>query len=254
MSIRTAIFIISFFISSILCNENIGLLIVATGKYIQFVEPLILSAQTYFCKDHYVTYYVFTDDTTMTLPDNTLRIYQPQLGWPYDSMLRNEIYYAKKELFEKEDYLFACDADMRFVDHVGNEIFEKRVATLHPGYVNKRGTYETNWHSTAYVADNEGLFYFAGAFYGGEQMAFLELAYTISNNVRQDLEKNIIALWHDESHWNRYCIDFPPSQILSPSYSYPEGHQLEIPKKLLALNKAHDRLRSPITTHFSLLH
>ncbi len=37
------------------------------------------------------------------------------------------------------DYLFATDADMRFVGPVGDEILAKLVATQHPGFVGKRG-------------------------------------------------------------------------------------------------------------------
>jgi len=31
-----------------------------------------------------------------------------------------------------------------------------------------------------------------------------------------------MALWHDESHWNRYLLDHPPSKIVTPAYVFPE--------------------------------
>jgi histo-blood group ABO system transferase len=61
--------------------------------------------------------------------------------------------------------------------------------------------------------------------------------------IDEDLEKGIIAVWHDESHWNRYCIDNTPTTILSPSYCYPEGWNANYERKLLALDKDHATFR-----------
>ncbi len=223
-------------------QKNIGLLIVATGKYISFVDPLIQSAKKYFCLQHHVTYFVFTDQEFQP-PENTVCVYQPRLGWPYDTMMRYNVYFNNQQLFAEQDYLFACDADMLFVGDVGEEILGKRVATLNPGYIGKIGPYERNVNSKACVWPREGRYYFAGGFYGGEREAFLHILKTNIDRIDIDLKRGIIALWHDESHWNRYCIDFPPSVILNPSYCYPESWQLPYPKKLIALDKNHVEFR-----------
>jgi histo-blood group ABO system transferase len=80
----------------------------------------------------------------------------------------------------------------------------------------------------------------------------------ITQNILKDLNHNIIAVWHDECHVNRYFIDNPPTCILSPSYCYPENWdtpqqkiQLAYPAnwkvpfepKLVALNKNHGSVR-----------
>lgn len=223
--------------------KKIGLLIVATGKYDCFVDPLIQSARKYFCPEDEVTYYVFSDGQITTAPD-VVCIYQKRLGWPYDTLLRNEIYSRHKELFKKEDYLFALDADMLFVDTVGKEILSDHVATRHPGFLNQRGSYETKAASLACVKNNEGTVYYAGGFFGGSKERFFHIIETTTKRINQDLQNGVIAVWHDESHWNRYCIDYPPTLILDPSYCYPESWHLPFPKKLLALDKAHNVLRS----------
>jgi len=222
---------------------KVGLLIVATGKYIQFVEPLIESARKYFLSDHDVTYFIFTEGVPPA-GDDVVQIYQERLGWPYDTMMRYHMYAQHTDIFEDMDYLFATDADMLFVDRVGNEILGERVATQHPGFVGRRGTYEKRSISTAYVAPDEGQCYFAGGFNGGSKDSFLTMANAITEHIVQDLEKNFIAIWHDESHLNRYYIDNPPTVILSPSYCYPESWQLPYQKKLLALDKNHVAVRS----------
>lgn len=227
---------------------NVGLLIMATGKYIHLVKPLIDSANQHFCPGHNVTYFVFTDGD-LPSDGNTVCFYQARLGWPYDTMMRNKVYASHSDAYQDMDYLFACDSDMLFADTVGDEIFGERVATLSPGFSpgspfpRTRGDYETNPHSTAYVRDDEGELYFAGGFFGGTTNEFIKILTTTTENIEKDLQNSIIAKVHDESHWNRYCIDNPPTVVLSPSYCYPENWKIPYKKRLLALDKNHAEMR-----------
>jgi histo-blood group ABO system transferase len=214
----------------------------ATGKYIQFVQPLIDSANKHFLRNHHVTYFVFTDQE-FDPDEHTVVAFQARLGWPYDTMMRYHTYYKYRDLFADQDYLFALDADMLFVNTVGDEVLGERVATQHPGFVGRRGTYETCAYSNAFVSEVEGDIYFAGGFYGASTEEFLQILQTNIEMIDDDLNRGYIAVWHDESHWNRYCIDHPPTVILSPSYCYPESWKLNFPKKLLALDKNHHEIR-----------
>lgn len=237
----------SFFIFLLICFQtvfaaNIGLVVMATGKYIKFVPPLIRSAEQYFCTDHNITYFIFTDGE-LPPDDNVVVCYQEKLGWPYDTMMRYHAYAKQADLLAEQDYIFACDADMRFVDTVGDEILGERVATIHPAFYFRRGTYETNPISTACVNYDEGEHYFAGGFYGGSSKEFLKILDTNIANIEKDQENGYIAIWHDESHWNRYCIDNPPTVILTPEYCYPEGCQIPFKPRLVALNKNHNEMR-----------
>lgn len=232
-----------FFLKSAgLFAAKIGLLIVATGRYISFVDPLIQSAETFFCKNHEVTYFVFTDSDRGST-DRIRYVYQKKLGWPFDTMMRYHMYLANQDFLIGQDYLFSCDADMLFKGVVGDEILEERVATQHPGFYKGGGTYETNPKSKACVFSNEGEYYFAGGFYGGATQEFLKIAKTNACNIDEDYRNGIIAVWHDESHWNRYCIDRKPTLILSPAYCYPESWHLPFEKKLIALDKNHSDMR-----------
>ena len=221
---------------------HVGLLIVATGKYINFVEPLVASAEKHLLPHHQKTYFVFTDGQ-VPRAHNVIGVYQKRLGWPYDTLMRCSIYSAHADLYANIDYLFALDADMLFVDTVGDEILGDRVATQHPGFVGQRGTYETNGSSTACVQGHEGSYYFAGGFHGGSHDEFLKLAGTMYHNIMRDLEHNFVAIWHDESHLNRYFVDNPPTKILSASYCYPGKQRTTYPKKLVALDKNHAEYR-----------
>lgn len=68
----------------------------------------------------------------------------------------------------------------------------------------------------------------------------MEMSEVIADRVNKDLDNDIIAVWHDESHMNRYMIDNPPTLELSPEYCYPEpelGRHSQFDPKIIALLK-----------------
>ena len=246
-----AYFLLAFLFQGASAHEKkpkIGLLVMATGKYIIFLDSLFRSADKFFMPGYERTYFVFTDGN-VPQSDHIVRVEQKRLGWPYDTMMRFEVYLKAVEYFKDIDYLFALDADMLFVDEVGSEILGDRVATRHPGYSlpeHLREDYDRNPLSKACVGWHEGEYYFAGGFYGGSKGEMVRLLLTCSAQIRDDLSRNVIAKWHDESHLNRYFIDNPPLVILSPSYCYPEEWDLPFERKLLALFKNHKDFQTPL--------
>ena len=230
-------------------NMKIGLVVIATNKYICFAKPLFDSMQRYFLNepDIHRKMFLFTNQSAF---DGPVVIYQKHEPWPFMTLKRYEIFHKNRQVFEEMDYLFYSDVDMIFKSHVGREILGERVATKHPGYWRTprcNFPYETNQLSTAYISPNEGGHYYAGGFNGGKREIFLEMARVISENIDKDLYNKYIAIWHDESHLNRYLINHPPSLILDPSYCFPEAswaQDLPFSKILVALDKNHDELRS----------
>jgi histo-blood group ABO system transferase len=231
---------------------KIALLVIATNKYIKFTYPLWESVQKYFLKGHEVDMFVFTNQDE--IPAGTKKVYQDHFPFPYPTLMRYHIFTKNKEHYKDYDAHFYCDADMLFLDHVGNEVLKDTVVTLHPGYYaspRQAYTYETRPESTAYVAPNEGSYYFAGGFNGG--FKYLEVAEKITKMIDKDAERGLVAVWHDESYLNRYFIDNKPSLILDPSYCYPDTANparavawklTKLKPKLIALDKNHAEVRS----------
>lgn len=230
---------------------KVGLVVIATNKYLQFVSPLWESAKKHFLVGQDVTLFLFTDLTNAAgkifKDDSNVRIFhQSHMPWPGSTLFRYNIFDSAKTQLGEMDYIFYSDADMLFVDTVGAEILSDRVATIHPGFYSgprERFTYETNPASKACVLPSEGVSYFAGGFNGGTKIEFLAMCATLANNIAEDYKKGIIAVWHDESHMNRYFIDHPPTVKLSPSYCFPESWDLPFEKRLLALDKNHSEFR-----------
>lgn len=229
-------------------DVKVGLLIIATNKYQKFIQPLIDSANKYFLNQDNidVEYFVFTD--TFHNIENAKRrvniILTEHQPWPWMTLGRYHIFDKNKEELSRLDYLFYCDADMLFCNEVSSEILSHRVATQHPGYYGRRGTPETNPKSRAYVPPSQPMQYFAGGFNGGTSSAYLLMAKSISENIGKDLENGHIAVWHDESHLNRYLIDNPPTKILDPGYCYGESLKPPFHPRLMALDKNHQELRT----------
>lgn len=230
--------------------KKIGLLIIATNKYVEFIPQLLESADEYFLKKHHVEYFIFTNkDIDSELDINTKRKYHTlsveHKEWPWMTLGRYHIFNKYKLNYSNFDYLYYCDVDMKFENYVNEEIFGKRVATLHPGYYqeNTSGTPERNTESTSYIFEEDENSYYAGGFNGGETKEFLKMSVKLAKNIDDDYKKDIIAIWHDESHLNHYFFKNKPTVILDPGYCYPENKILPFNKKLIALDKDHKLFR-----------
>lgn len=225
-------------------TPRVAVLICATQRYTVFVPPILESFNKYFLKDCAVEVIIFTD-----LPERvaarTLHI--PHQPWPGVTIHKfHYICQYARELADF-DYLYMCDADMRVVAPVGREILGDLVATRHPGQEGKTPAeyiYERNPASTAYIAPGEGRAYVMGAFFGGKYESMLRMAQDRSAAIDADYANGLEAVWHDESHLNRYVFDHPPEVLLTPAYCYPEGWDLPFEPRILALNKDHDIIRS----------
>ncbi len=145
--------------------------------------------------------------------------------WPMPTLMRYNLFLQQEELLKTYDYIFYMDADMRIVDTVGDEVLgDGLTAACHPGYYIRKivkAPLEPNIESAAYVPSQE--FYFAGGFQGGKSDQFIEAMWAMRKTIDRDFQKNYIARWNDESHWNHYLSTHPPAVVLSPAYVYPDS-------------------------------
>ena len=168
------------------------------------------------------------------------------------TLKRYNYFVKEKEFISQFDYCFYFDVDMGLVDKVGDEVLSDLVATMHPYqsfYPKEQRSYDRNSQSLAYVpVGEEGEYYYAGGFNGGSTKRFLEMAEVLADRVNKDLERGVIALWHDESQMNRYLIDNPPTLSLTPSYCFAEemmgNPEYPYEPKIIALKKNHSELRN----------
>lgn len=160
------------------------------------------------------------------------------IEWPYPTLLRYNLFLQQEEKLKEYDYIFYCDIDMRFVNVVGDEILgDGLTAAQHPMYCIKKEfypPYEPNPESEAYIPrpgriiNDNGKprfmpLYYAGGFQGGKADKWISAMKDMRMMIDKDLTKNYIAVWNDESIWNKYLFLHEPSVVLTPSYIYPDS-------------------------------
>jgi hypothetical protein len=227
---------------------KVAILYICTGKYDVFWKDFFESYEQYFLPNSQKEYFVFTDSETLYSEDICNRIhkiYQKQLGWPDDTLMRFHMFDSISEKLEKFDYIFFMNANCKCVTTITEEEFlpkDKDILVVqHPGAYKKRPnkfTYDRNPKSTAYIPKGQGQYYICGGINGGKSEAYLNLIKELKKNIDIDKANGVIAKWHDESHINRYILNHDNWMILSPSYCFAEGWNLPFEPKILVREKS----------------
>ena len=193
---------------------NIAILYICTGRYTIFWDVFFQSCEQYFLPGHERHYFVFTDGEIAYVDNGRVhRIEQPRLGWPHDTLKRFHMFSRIQEDLASFDYIFFFNANCEFRMPVDESILpsekEGIVVTQHPGFYNKSGDelfYDRNPASRAYIPYGLGEHYVCGGVNGGCCDAWLTLVNTLRDAIDEDEANGIVALWHDESHINRYIL------------------------------------------------
>lgn len=204
--------------------------------YWSYYQPMIDSAKKFFLKDHQVDFITWSDMPPEKITDAKV-IPTGSAQWPLPTLHRYHLFLREEELLNQYDYIFYCDTDMEFVLPVGDEVLGELVGAQHPMYALNKSyipPYEPNPESTSYiprpgriVIDNKQKkfepLYFAGGFQGGRTDKWIKAMKKMKEMIDADFSKNYIPIWNDESVWNKYLFENPPTVVLSPSYIYPDS-------------------------------
>lgn len=217
---------------------SVGLIVIATGqRYRPYIDPLVESAKKYLIPHDVV---LFTDDTK--IHDVAAQISIEPEGYPLQTLHRYGTVLEHSGAFAPYSHIFYIDVDALFVAPVGEEILcDGITATLHAGFREGFGAWETRYESMACVPPVMQKRYYCGGFNGGSREAYLTMARSIRSGVEADAAAGFMAKWHDESHLNRYLAYHPPAKVLAPTYCFPEPVYLKHPStevKIICLEKS----------------
>lgn len=226
--------------------KKIGILYICTGKYNVFWKDFYQSCEKYFLLNNNKEYFVFTDSEEIYGEyenPKIHKIYQQSLGWPDNTLMRFKMFYGQKEKLSEFDYLFFFNANLLFTKPIDEEFLpvnENLLVVKHPGYY-KADIYDVPYSrdksSLAYIPIGEGQIYVQGALNGGKSGEFLKLIETLHFNILKDKENGIVAIWHDESHLNRYIYGRNDLKILGPEYVNQEGKNYGVSPMIISRNK-----------------
>jgi len=232
--------------------KRVTLNLIATNNYTEFLDDIIMSAKNHFMKDTDLSFIIYANSEKVKESKNISVIHVDDEPWPGPTLKRFHYFCLAEELIKESDFSFYVDVDSLFrkdlslSDLYGMVTEEniKMIGTLHPGFYGTEGTPERRPISTAYIPLDSKNQYFCGGFFGGKSSDFLEMSKNLMNNIESDLKKNLIAVWHDESHLNKYFFNFPPSLILGTGFSCPEerlGDYLFKDPTLIFLDKGEEK-------------
>lgn len=199
-----------------------ALILICTGaKYWRFIQPSVDSVKRFFPAAEIL---LFTDSPTAY--GAARQVHAAHWGWPEVAMTRHARILSQRAWLAQFDYIFHMDIDQQLVKPFTDEIYaDGIVVTLCPHFVGGPGTPETNPASTAYLPLDKIRQYVTASFQGGTTEAFLAMAEEITQHIDTDRQNGFLAVWHDESHLNRYVYDHPPAKILPATYCCPFPEQ-----------------------------
>lgn len=223
---------------------DIGILTVATNRYIDFYSDLM---ESFWNSNGYqtdVAFHVFTNEVVRAseiqrnFPKLNIVIHHIEnLKWPDATLKRFELY---KQFINEipQQFLVHLDADMIFLGKVNDlkeKIFSQTKMTLvaHPGYYRPPfperislylshctyifrdvrlflkygaiGSWETRPLSSSFLERKKRRNYVCGGIWFGPRDSFESLISWCSESVMQDTSKGFIAKWHDESYLNAWA-------------------------------------------------
>lgn len=197
-----------------------------------YLNTFLTSAEAFFMPGLPVTYYVFTDLPEM-VPKIQLAsqrrlkviVVEKHSRWQDISMMRMKTISEtiETDIRHHSRYVFCFDVDQEFKGRFGSEALGDSVALLHAHFYKlpkERFTYDRNPKSRAYM--ETGDFYYHAAIFGGVWENVKNLTDTCFMNIMEDKHNNVEAVWHDESHLNKYFWLYKPRKLLSPEYCWDE--------------------------------
>lgn len=228
-------------------KKNIAVLYICTGKYKVFWDDFYNSTEEFFFKNDTKHYFVFTDDKEFEVSDNVTIIEKECKGFPHDSLFRFDMFLEVEKEILNYDYVFFFNSNMMFLKIVDSEIFPNEnykglIGVIHPmGYKYRNlpsmFTYERNRKSLAYIKKEKKDFkYYMGGFNGGSVVEYYEMVKECSKNIHIDYDNDIVAVFHDESHLNKYFSSVNVHS-LSSAYGYPEDGKLPFEPIIIIRNK-----------------
>lgn len=213
---------------------KIAISFIATGKYLNYLPKWYEYLEKNFLPGVEKKILVFTDGELNETPEN-IKVYNIEhKEWPYITLERFNTLLLAKEEIENYDWFVFLDADTLVVTEITPEEFfdntKSFIGVHHPCHYlqmpphNKYpGAFEIDKNSRACIEENSDFsVYYQGCVWGGKVPKIIDMIKELNKRIEEDLKNDVIAVWHDESHLNKFYLEVSDDvNILPPSYAFP---------------------------------
>lgn len=227
--------------------DSVAIIFVGTRHFMSFYEDYYNTIKELFLPKTEKHFFTFTDDCHDIFKNDDITYCRiDHMVYPYNTLFRFKYIDGLKDRIKDYDYLCYIDADMKAYRTITEEEFfchgKPYHGVQHPCFINKRGTYEKNPESLAYIDPIRTSIYWQGCFWGGKIPETLELSEELSNRIDKDLEKDILAIWFDESHLNAFYNEkLDKVHTYDSSFAYPEEWGYNTPKPKSFIHRKKDK-------------
>jgi hypothetical protein len=257
---------------------NLNIVSIATNKYLDYWKNQARSIDNHLAPDTTCTLFLYTDQPldarifAKGLNRIQVEIFSiPSYGWPDATLLRYRLILDKSQTWAGDEILVYLDADMLAVSSISYKDFnqnEQLGVTLvhHPGFYRPLGyskikfylahpkvaiqdlftrvasgglgAWESRSSSTAFVKRKHRKGYFCGGIWWGTASEIVSLCESLVSRIDLDSARNVLAIWHDESHLNWWATTHP-HQTASPAYCFVSQYPAldTLSPKIVAVDK-----------------
>jgi len=170
--------------------------------------------------------------------DNNIEcFYLKNMGWPYNTLLRFNVFASIQDKLTMYDYVYFFNANSLLLRDVNENVIP--LPTYEKPYIFFRHSWsyddeygltfevERNPSSSAYIPMGVKCHDFGGGFFGGSSKYFIEMTNIIRDNIMSDLRQGYICKWHDQMHLQKFAVSIPYMEV--PRYTvmseeYAENH------------------------------
>jgi hypothetical protein len=206
-------------------NLKIGIVVLATGPYIQFVPDLIESVRKYFLVGTAgISPFILTDAATCL---EGVRCPIEHAKWPGVNMHRYHSVLRYEKQYKGMDFLFNFDADLIVKQPIGKEILANLVGLISPTawrWPVDKFLYERRPESASYIPFGQGKHFFNASISGGLIGPYLDAIGRIAALIDRDEQAGLSCpQCHEEAALNYEFLHYPPALSLTPDWCWPVG-------------------------------
>lgn len=225
---------------------KIAILYICTGKYHIFFNNFYDSCERFFIQETEKTYFVFSDHHELEKFEHVRFVYKECEGFPNDSLFRFRTFLTIEKELREYDYIFFFNSNMQFIAPVDESVlpdlengnlccldadYDKRYP--HPCFY----PYERRKKSLAFIPRGlKQYHYYHAGLNGGKTKEYLEFCKTLDENIDKDYQNGIVAIYHDESHVNKYFSEHS-CLSLHEEYGTAEGSPNMKNAKIILVDK-----------------